>query len=167
MVRLRAVGQYAWEVGKRHMKYTLERIPGGEDEVILRYRRMTPEVERLWNLINKGQAKLIGWKEKTRIMIDAEMVLYIESVDGRTFAYTDEEVFAMDETLNKLGSVLSSINFFRCSKSMIINIDKVQSLKSLPSNRIDAAMCNGEHIMISRTYASDFRRRLKGGREDE
>ena len=50
---------------------------------------------------------------------------------------------------------------------MIINIDKVKVLDSLASNRIDATMCNGEHIFISRRYASDFRRRLKGEDFDE
>ena len=45
---------------------------------------------------------------------------------------------------------------------MIINIDKVERLKSLSSNRIDATMEGGEHILISRTYASEFRRILKG-----
>lgn len=148
------------------MKYTMERIPEGEDEVILRYSHMTPEVERIWNLLHGNPGKLTGWKGKTRVVLDVDKILYIESVDGRTFAYTSEDVFAVDDTLNKLGQFLNDVNFFRCSKSMIINIDKVQSLKSLPSNRIDAVMCNGEHVMISRTYASDFRKRLKGGRED-
>lgn len=148
------------------MKYTIERVPEGEEEVILKYCHMTPEVERVWKFLNGGQTRLVGWKEKTRIMLNADKILYIESVDGKVFAYTKEDVFCMDDTLNKLGLMLNDINFFRCSKSMIINIDKVESLKSLPSNRIDAAMCNGEHIIISRTYASDFRKRLKGGRED-
>lgn len=149
------------------MKYTIERVPAGEEEVILKYCHMTPEVERIWNFLNGGQAKLMGWKEKTRVVLDANKILYIESVDGKVFAYTKEDVFSMEDSLNKLEQRLSDINFFRCSKSMIINIDKVESLKSLPSNRIDATMCNGEHIIISRTYASDFRKRLKGGREDE
>lgn len=149
------------------MKYRIEKIPEGEDEVILRYCRMTPEVERIWNFLQTGQARLMGWKDKTHVVLDVNKILYIESVDGRTYAYTDDDVFAMDDTLNKLGQLLRGINFFRCSKSMIINIDKVQSLKSLSSNRIDAVMCNGEHIMISRTYASDFRKRLKGGGKDE
>lgn len=148
------------------MKYRIEKIPEGEDEVILRYCRMTPEVERVWNFLRNGQARLMGWKDKTHVVLDVDKILYFESVDGRTYAYTDEEVFAMDVTLNKLEQALYAINFFRCSKSMIINIDKVQSLKSLPSNRIDSVMCNGEHIIISRTYASDFRKRLKGGRND-
>ncbi len=149
------------------MKFTMEKIPEGEDEVILRYCQMTPEVERIWKLLHGTQGKLTGWKEKTRVVLEVDKILYIESVDGRTFAYTSEDVFAMDDTLNKLERFLDAVNFFRCSKSMIINIDKVQSLKSLPSNRIDAVMCNGEHVMISRTYASNFRKRLKGGREDE
>lgn len=148
------------------MKYRIEKIAEGENEVILRYCRMTPEVERVWNFLHNGQARLMGWKDKTHVVLDIDKILYFESVDGRTYAYTDEDVFAMDVTLNKLEQVLYAINFFRCSKSMIINIDKVQSLKSLPSNRIDSVMCNGEHIIISRTYASDFRKRLKGGRND-
>ena len=101
------------------------------------------------------------------MVLELNKILYIESVDGKTFAYTEEEVLRLDYLLSQLQQILSAINFFRCSKSMIVNIDKVESLKSLPSNRIDATMCNGEHIMISRTYASDFRKRLKGGAENE
>lgn len=145
------------------MKYTIQQITEGEDEVILRYHSMNPEVNRILSFLNGRQSRITGWKEKTLVVLDADHILYIESVDGRTFAYTEQDVFHMDDTLNKLEAVLSGINFFRCSKSMILNIDKVESLRSLPSNRIDAAMCNGEHIIISRKYASEFRKRLKGG----
>lgn len=149
------------------MKYTIRQIKEGENEVILQYLDMTPEVQRIWSLMNGEQTKLTGWREKMLTVIDPKEVLYIESVDGKTFAYTDEDVLKLDNTLNRLEQILNGINFFRCSKSMILNIDKVTRLKSLPSNRIDATMCNGEHIMISRTYASDFRKRLRGGMCDE
>ncbi len=149
------------------MKYTIRQIKEGEDEVILQYLDMTPEVQRIWNLINGEQVKLVGWKEKTLTLIEIKDILYIESVDGKTFAYTSEEVLRLEDTLNRLEQILTGINFFRCSKSMILNIDKVTKLKSLPSNRIDATMCNDEHIIISRTYASDFRKRLRGGSQDE
>ena len=153
--------------GRFPMKYTIQKIPKGEDEVILRYQTMTPEVERVYYFLNGMQQKLIGWNEKTQVVLELSQILYIESVDGKTFAYTEKEVLRMDHSLNRLETILSDINFFRCSKSMIINIDKVERLKSLPSNRIDAVMRNGEHILISRTYASDFRKRLRGGRENE
>lgn len=145
------------------MKHTIIQITEGEDEVILKYRRMTPEVEQIYNFLNSGQTRLVGWKDKTQTVLELNKILYIESVDGKTFAYTEETVLRLDYQLGRLEQILSDINFFRCSKSMIVNIDKVKSLRSLSSNRIDATMCNGEHIMISRTYASDFRKRLKGG----
>lgn len=149
------------------MKYTIQQIAEGEDEVILKYRCMTPGVQRIFDFLNGEQRKLVGLREGEQVVLERQQILYIESVDGKTFAYTKEDVLRLDYTLNRLSQLLNDINFFRCSKSMIINIDRVKTLRSLSSNRIDATMCNGEHIMISRTYAADFRKRLKGGRENE
>lgn len=147
------------------MKYTIRKITEGEEEVIIHYIEMTPEIERMIRLLHGEQRKLIGWDEKTSVILEPQDILYIESVDGRTFAYMEKQVLKLEDTLNQLEQILNDINFFRCSKSMIINIDKVRTLRSMPSNRIDATMQNGEHIVISRTYASDFRKRLKGGRD--
>lgn len=144
------------------MKYIITQITNGEDELSLRYQSITPEVERVLRFMNGEQVRLIGWKDKIQVVLEPETILYIESVDGRTFAYTDKDVLRLDYSLSQVEQILNTINFFRCSKSMIINIDKVKCLKSLPSNRIDATMYNGEHVMINRTYASDFRKRLKG-----
>jgi len=149
------------------MKYIIEQIADGEDELILRYQRLTPEVEQALNFMNAPQRKLIGAKDGAQVIIDMGGILYAESVDGRSFVYTEEDVLGVEFTLAQLEQILSTINFFRCSKSMIINIDKVVQLRSLASNRIDATVCNGEHIIISRTYASDFRKRLKGVSADE
>ena len=149
------------------MKYTINHISTGENEVIVNYIDMNQEVERVINFIKGEQTKLIGWKDKEQKVIDIKTILYIETVDSKTFAYTEEDVLRLEYTLTQLENLLNDISFFRCSKSMIINIDKVDSLKSLPSNRIDARMVNGEHIMISRTYASDFRRILKKGAQHE
>ncbi len=144
------------------MKLTIEQIVQGEEEVILRYREFTSHVERIVNVIKGEECKILGSYNGCKVIVDKHEILYIESVDGKTFAYTKEAVYQMDYTLLQLTKMLQDINFFRCSKSMILNIDKVASLKSLSSNRIDAAMCNGEHIVISRTYAVAFRKRLRG-----
>lgn len=149
------------------MKYTIRQIKEGEDEVILQYKQMNPEVERLLKFFGTDGQRIVAFREKTQVILEPHNILYIESVDGKTFAYTKEQVLRVDYPLNRLEKILTDINFFRCSKSMILNIDKVDCLRSLPSNRIDAQMCNGEHIIISRTYASDFRKRLKGGAKDE
>jgi len=149
------------------MKYIIQKITDGEDELILRYQNITEEVEQALRFMSRPQQKLLGTKDGKKTVIDFGSILYAESVDGKCFVYTESDVFGVEYTLIQLEQILSDVNFFRCSKSMIINIDKVRQLRSLASNRIDATMCSGEHIMISRTYASAFRKRLKGVSCDE
>lgn len=149
------------------MKYTIEQISDGENEVIVRYSTFTSEIEQIVGILKNEKRRLIGTIGSEKILVELSNVLYIESVDGKSFAYTDCDVIKLEYTLMQLEQMIQEISFFRCSKSMIINIDKVKSLRSLASNRIDATMCNGEHVMISRTYASDFRKRLREGIENE
>lgn len=144
------------------MKIRVEKIASGEDEIVIRCRELTPEIDRLLRLIGAGP-RLIGVCDGRQVPIDPSAILYIEAVDGRVFVCTDRDVLQVDHTLAQLEQLLDGVNFFRCSKSMILNIDKVRALRSLASNRIDATMAGGEHILISRTYASEFRKRLKGG----
>lgn len=149
------------------MKHTIQIIREGAEEVIIRCREVTPEVERILALLQEPAARLIGTRDGRQHVIDPARILYIESVDGRTFVCTAEDVLQVEHTLTQLEALLDKVRFFRCSKSMILNIDRVTALKSLACNRIDATMQGGEHIIISRTYASEFRRRLKGGRGDD
>ena len=160
--------QFVTNTGNRNrgcMKYTLEQITRGEDEIIIRYKSMTSEVEKIIGFLQDKQKYLYGNLENEKVIVKLSQILYVESVDGRTYGYTDSQVVRLDYSLAQLEGALDDINFFRCSKSMMINIDKVKTLRSLASNRIEATMCNGESVLISRTYASDFRKRLKRGIE--
>lgn len=144
------------------MKFRVEHTDG-EDEVVIRCREVTPKIERLLDILEGDGGRLVGVTESgAKSVIAIGDILYIESVDGRTYVYTEQEVVRVDFGLSQLIEYLDDIRFFRCSKSMILNIDKAKFLKSLASNRIDVTMVNGEHIRISRTYASDFRKRLRG-----
>ena len=114
--------------------------------------------------MEKHQKKLVGKSEGETIIFSPQEILYIEKVDEKTFACTMDKVIQLDVSLATAELILDDESYFRCSKSMIVNVNKVEKLKSMPSNRIDAALVSGEHIIISRTYASDFRRLLKGER---
>ncbi len=82
----------------------------------------------------------------------------------KVFAYTSDKVFKIDGALSSFMAEGRNETFFRCSKSVVININRVKALKILPSNRIDVTMEGGEHIIISRRYAAEFRRILKRDR---
>ena len=145
------------------MKIDIQKIESGEASVTVRYVEKTPVINRIIDILENDGAKILGKRDGETVSIEKESILYIESVDDRVFAYTKEEVLRLDLTLAGALETLNDIRFFRCGKSMIINVDRVERLRSLSSNRIDATMEGGEHIIISRTYASDFRKLLKGG----
>ncbi len=146
------------------MRYTINRIKTGEDELILNYQRTNAEVEAVLAFMENQQKKLVGRAEGETIVFFPQEILYIEKVDEKTFAYTMDKVIQLDLSLATAELILDDEKYFRCSKSMIVNVGKVERLRSMPSNRIDATLASGEHIIISRTYAADFRRLLKGER---
>ncbi len=144
------------------MKIDIRKIESGEDEIIIRYREETEQIRAVLDVLRCEGEKLYGKKDGDTVSVIPGDILYIESVDDRIFAYTAGDVIRLEGSLTGIIQKLNDDRFFRCSKSMIINIDKVERLRSLSSNRIDATMEGGEHILISRTYASEFRRILKG-----
>lgn len=149
------------------MKLTMQQITHGEDEIIVKYLEKTPEIERIVSLLRAEDRRLVGWQEKRQIVLEPRNILYFESVDNRTYAYTQEQVYRVDYTLAELELIFTNTGFFRCSKSMILQMNCIKSLRSLSGNRIDAEMENGEHVIISRAYAVAFRRKLKGEDADE
>jgi len=146
------------------MNIDIKQINEGEDSVVIRYRELTPQINRILNAVNGDDNRLKGKTDEGEVFVSPDEILYLESVDDKVFVYTGDKIVRIDGSLNSFLSENSDETFFRCSKSMIINVGKVTALKSLSSNRIDATMESGEHIIISRRFASEFRRLLKGDR---
>ena len=146
------------------MKIDIKQIPEGEEYVTIRYKDLTPSMKKVIGILEGTDDKLWGKTDMGTEGIRIAKLLYLESVDDKVFAYTGDKVLKIDGTLNSFMTDYDDGSFFRCSKSMVINVNRVKALKSLSSNRIDATMEGGEHIIISRRYASEFRRLLKGGR---
>lgn len=149
------------------MKLTMNKILQGEDEVIIRYHEMNEQIEMLAALAEGKVLKIRARYNDEVILLSPETILYLESVDGVTWAYLADKVCRIYESLEKATLTWGERGFFRCSKSMVINIYRISALKSEPGNRILAQMENGEQVMISRRYARELRAILKGGADDE
>ncbi|MGE4272716.1 MAG: LytTR family transcriptional regulator DNA-binding domain-containing protein [Desulfitobacterium sp.] len=62
----------------------------------------------------------------------------------------------------ELESGYEESRFFRCSKSVIVNLMKVHSIKPALNGRFLAKLANGESVIISRQYVPPLKERLKG-----
>ena len=143
------------------MKITLQQINHGKEEIIVKYKQMTARIEDIVRYVEGQGEKLLGSKDGQDYMLPVPNIIYFESVDGITYIYTEDSVYKGHLTLALAEVMYANMGFVRCSKSMVINMYHMERLKSMPGNRIDVMMGNGEHVIISRRYAKEIRRILK------
>lgn len=144
------------------MKITLQQVNKGNEEIIIKYSRITERIDSIVRYIEGQSGQLLGSKYGQQFIISIPSILYLESVEGGTYLYTEKEVYRLNLTLALFESLYAEEGFFRCSKSMVINIYRIKNLKSISGNRIDVTMDNEEHVVISRHYSKDLRSILRG-----
>lgn len=143
------------------MKVRIDSNEENENEIIIRCKEVNSEVLEIKSLLESRYNKILGIIDGEKYFLKPSEIYYIEYVDSRTFAYTKDKICSIYYSLEKLEKVLVGQGFFRCSKSMILNINYVEKFKSSMGNRIIATLDNGENVIISRHYAKILRSYLK------
>ena len=142
------------------MKITVEHIESEENEVILRCRELDDEMLRLLALVRAGMQKLLVWNERKDLLpLNVSDVVYCETVEEKTFVYTESGMYQTALTLAQLEERWSTTGL-RCGKSCVVNLYAIRRLRSCGAGRIEAALTTGEKIMISRHYAPALREKL-------
>ena len=100
-------------------------------------------------------------------MINISDIYYIESVDKQTFVYLEKEVYHTDLRLYQLIEQLKKYRFVQISKSCILNIYYMDSIKPIFNSRMEATLKNSERVYINRNYLNDVKRALKGEAHEE
>ena len=143
------------------MKIELKKDPlVPENELHIHCRKITAEVQ---TVLNKLQVHKISGKspENETMVIPLLSVLYFESVDKRVFAYTENQVLETGYRLYELEEKFPAGWFFRISKTMIVNMGKIRSIRPEEGRRLKVQLQNGEWLLVSRAYAASFQRQLK------
>ena len=143
------------------MKLEVEQIDmEREEEVIVRCH----DVEADWvgNVKDAamGQLTVCGYKDNVLHRLRLSEICYFEVVDGTSFLYTQNDVFNAKEKLYEFEDVSAKSSLFRCSKSMILNADKIDYIRPSFSGRFEAVLSNGEAVIVSRKYVADLKRLL-------
>ena len=138
-----------------------------------------PEVsEEILDMVAKLRVydkKITGVNDGGTDIVVVSEILYVESVDKRTFFYTQrschntsqsssqgcgEGVYETPLKLYELEERLGRSDFFRASKSTIINFNQIQSLRPDFGGRMLVQMKNGEKLYVSRQYVPVLKRKL-------
>ena len=145
------------------MDVRIEQIGKEEEElVVIRCRAVTEEVREIAAFVKSRQGSLSGTAEGGQYEIAVSDICYIESVDGKTFLYTNERVYESPFRLYELEERLQSKHFLRIAKSMLVNLMKIQSIQPAFNGRFTAVLRSGEKVIISRSYVKALKAALKG-----
>ena len=143
------------------MKITIQDLPEGEEEeIVIRCRGMDEQLLKLVYALRAGREKLTVSRQERLFRILPSAVYYFEAVDNRVFAYLEKEVYETKLKLYELEERLAGTDFFRASKSTVINLAKVESLSPAFNGRFEAAMKNGEKLIVSRQYVPGLKEKL-------
>ncbi len=129
-------------------------------EVVVTCSKLTPKVEKILAALRMMDCQLTGKKGDEIHLLDIAQIIYIESMERKCFVYTTGDVYESDFPLYELERQLAEYGFFRVSKSFLIHLPSIQSLKADINRRIRITMVNGEQIIASRQYADGLKKRL-------
>lgn len=87
-------------------------------------------------------------------------IFYFEVVDNRAFFYCRENVYESKLKLYEFEKLCKDSSFFRASKSMILNTDKIDFVAPSFSGRFEATLQNGEKVTVSRQYVSILKKKM-------
>ena len=143
------------------MKITVEERKTAQDlEVTIICARADRRVLDMITRLRMLDRKVTGTADGCTRVLSAEDVLFIESVDKRTFIYTADTVLETGLRLYEMEELLADCDFLCIAKGCIVNFRAITALKPDVNGRIIATLENGERVVISRQYAPDVKSKL-------
>ena len=133
-----------------------------KEQVLIRCHAVTEKVREIAAFVKSRQGSLTGTKDSRQYEIAVSDIYYFESVDGKTFLYTKDQVYETSYRIYELESMLRPKNFLRVSKSMLLNLMKIRSIQSALNGRFAAVLLSGEEVIISRSYVKGLKAALRG-----
>ena len=114
------------------------------EEVEIRCHERTEEVREIVAFVKTRQGQLTGMQEGKQFEIAVTDLSYVEAVDNKVFLYTQKQVYETRQKLYELEELLREKHFLRVSKSLLLNLMKVQSIRPAMNGRMMAVLRGGE-----------------------
>ncbi len=95
-----------------------------------------------------------------RIKIPFNEILYFEADAEQVFVYTAVEIYKVKLRLYQVEEMSQKTGIIRVSKSHLVNVKKIQSVRPTMNSRLYVKMANGEEVLVSRKYAHTLKQAI-------
>ena len=143
------------------MKITINESDEVDDiEIVVNCKRVDENLLKMIAAIRAFDKKITGTKEGKVFVLEVDDIYYFESVDKKTFIYLHKDVYESSLRLYELEEKFANSDFFRASKSTIINLSKIKVITPVFGGRIEVVLENDEKLVVSRQYVPLLKRKL-------
>ena len=131
-----------------------------EIEVNIKCNKLTSEVENLIATLRIINQQMLVIKDNENYLLDVNKISYIEALERKTFVYTDDEMYESKLKLYEMEERLCNCGFIRISKSCLVHLKYIKSIRNDIERKLRLTMKNDEQIIVSRQYADEIKKRL-------
>ncbi|WP_167958913.1 LytTR family DNA-binding domain-containing protein [Anaerosporobacter faecicola] len=143
------------------MKIIIEDCRADEEESItIRSKGMDEATLQLIYALKTKSQRIVGISNNKTVMVNPKDIYYFETVDNRVYIYCKENVYEIRKKLYEIEEEFKNTEFYRASKSVIINLNKIKSLSPAFNGRLEALLYNGEKVIISRQFVPALKQKL-------
>lgn len=137
-----------------------------ENYIDIHYKEMDSEIEGILEYIDHYNT-IIGQNEHGQKVISFHEIFYCEIVERKCYVYLEKEVYQINLSIQKLLEMFQTNGFVRISKSMIVNIFKIDCLKTDLNMRVKIRLDNDEIVVLNRGYRKEFYNSLNKFRKEQ
>lgn len=131
-----------------------------ETQINISCKELTSDIENIIATLRMLNQQMTVIKDGETHLLDVSRISHIEAVDRKTFVYTEDAVYESKLKLYEMEERLCRGGFFRASKSCLVHLKYIKSLKNDVERKLRLTLKNGEQIMVSRQYADEMKKRL-------
>ncbi|WP_051530643.1 LytTR family DNA-binding domain-containing protein [Ruminococcus flavefaciens] len=132
-----------------------------ENYLELHYDEINDETKEVISRLDTTLSNVEGTYDEKHVSVPVTEVLYFDTVDRKTFAYTDKMCIEMRITLRNVLDNYSDAGLIRISKSAVVNVYKIDHLQGDINMRTTIFLKNGEKLVMNRGYKKEFMTELE------
>jgi len=140
----------------------LEQQPSHREiEIIIKYPIKNKAVERIVSLIKSVDTQIECYSDDIVKLVNVSDIYYIESIDKKTVIFCENGNYQVKSRLYQIYDRLADNGFVQISKYCVLNINKLEKIKSLANSHLEAVLSNGKCLYVTRKYLSGVQRILQ------
>ena len=141
------------------MKLIRSRPKENEEETItISVHEDSEKILRIIEILESPDELIVQLDDETH-KLSLTDIFYVDSVDFKTFVYTESKVYQSKMRLYEMDDFLPKNDFLRINRQTILNLRKMKSVRSAGGGRIEVSLTNGEKLIVSRQYAPTLKER--------